>query len=318
MNSEIHQSIENLKQLFYEHFRVERSNFETNDCNELLKDSKLEFNELNQILQKWIKRLNIEQENLGSKLNNTNNNNKSSEKSFNFDELKDTAVIKPEFMSDYLRVLKLTNKRTRLSINKEISQKTKNSEESYSSSSSSIPSLSLSDESLFKQNSNNSILTNSFTNFDHLDNNKNNSILNGELEAENRQLKQIILDLKTQLINAEDLNSQLAFESEQKNDQILSVKRINEDLSIKLKSINDDNENFRRQIEQHKYRVESLICENKDLKIDLRCYQQELTTKENDLFESNTHFQTTNFNLEEVKNELNELKVSCFGCFTLV
>ena len=297
--------LEQLKQLFHEHFEL---NYDASGTN-LLDGYRLDFKSFNDIFLKWIRQLNsnskVDMEFLNTDQNHKQAQQYKAKKSFNF------AAKQSYFYSKKHQYSKMSQMNA---------ADTNNNEDEYSlmaassstHSTSSIPSISLSEDEVQRsQFMENSHLINEFeNNLQNLaDTSSNSSFLIGDLTSENRQLKQVINDLKIQLQNAEDTNSQMVHEIELQSEKIFNATRFNAELSVKLDAHQEENDYLRKQVEVNKTIATDFENQFNILNAHVKILNQSLKDSEDELLKLNTQYQDSEMEQSKLFDELNEQKV---------
>lgn len=298
-SSENNESIKYLKRLFCDHFKLDlETDLETQEL-------KLNLTSLNAIFQVWIKKLSL---NTATPSNDDIINHFDERITFKQNlkkEYKNNKELRNSLKKIRKSNLSQTNKAENTNANHLmlIAQDDMQSLEATSSSSS-LPSVSLNssdDDGLLSMSKLNSE-RNSNSDLEHLE-------LNDELLSENFRLKQTINDLKMQLSNAEDLNSQMGHELEQLNNRNACLNRVHYELNAKMNTLSDENEQNSKCIEQYKTRIESLMSENKSLATDVKMFKSKCSTYENEIFNLKSQIETNEFDKENLMIDLNEQKV---------
>ena len=183
-----------------------------------------------------------------------------------------------------------------------------------SRSSSSIPSLSLSDDDTIFSNR---------VNYEHVSSALNVNINSAssnqscgeeaktnenlkkmsETVSENKQLKQSVSDLKLQLQNAEEMNSQLASEIEAQTNRINNLNKLNDDIYFKFTASQEENENFRKSHEQSCKITNDLTCEVNRLNTLLREVNFKLDENDALNFKLSTRLEETQDEITKLSNE---------------
>jgi hypothetical protein len=291
------EDIEYLKNLFYKHFQIKKYNSSNSQIYiEELKDCRLNLNSFKEIMSNWIDYLDSNKNSANKNESNMPSNNK-------LYYCKKKQYLKYSSTS----YTKLNNNETNNQCNEEESSLI-----GYSSqSSSSIPSLSLSDDDTLFTNrlifndpncsSNGNINS---TNSKHIELERSNESINlqkiNELTSENKQYRQTIMDLKTQLQNAEEMNTQLVTETESQTNRINNLNKLIDDLYLKLNSSQEDNENLRRMYDQSRMLIDDMNNENNRLSNQYK----DSNSKKNEL---ESYSLLLNNKLDQSQNEINKL-----------
>lgn len=248
------ESIEYLKQLFCQHFKIE--------LNQSLNELKLDYNSLNLIFQIWIKKLSLNNTISGEEEEQQQHHNEQQPIRHQQEErLSYLQNLKKEYkhnkeLKNSLKYLKSLNKQI---LSGTIINQNEVSATNCTSSLSSIPSVSMnvSDDDCCCSIETNMSSSNSSSNnsSNNSNNNKNmsklnnssgenfdNLELNDELIYENIRLKQTIVDLRYQLNHAEDLNCQIGHDCEQMMNRNEILNRVNSELSSKLSTKCEEND----------------------------------------------------------------------------
>ena len=276
--------LEQLKHLFYEHFKLD------NSC--LLDGYQLDFDSFNEIFFKWIEQLNRQED----------------------EEETDHAEKKPNSYF-YSKRQKQQAKKTLDSNEASISLRGASSAASTHSTSS-IPSITLSEDDTNVHTS-----EFDFSTHQNLVDSSNSSFLINDLSSENRQLKQVINGLKNQLQNAEETNAQMVHEIESHVEKCGDLTRVNAELNVKLECYVAEDDYMRRSVEFHK--TKALEYEEKITLINTQMRNLSLSLKrsEEDYVKLNAQYQDCSLENEKNLNDLNEQKVfyyeNCFFLFQL-
>jgi len=250
------ESIEYLKQLFCQHFKIE--------LNQSLNELKLDYNSLNLIFQIWIKKLSLNNTISGEEEEQQQHHNEQQPIRHQQEErLSYLQNLKKEYkhnkeLKNSLKYLKSLNKQI---LSGTIINQNEVSATNCTSSLSSIPSVSMnvsdddcccsietnmSSSNSSSNNSSNNSNNNNNKNMSKLNNssgeNFDNLELNDELIYENIRLKQTIVDLRYQLNHAEDLNCQIGHDCEQMMNRNEILNRVNSELSSKLSTKCEEND----------------------------------------------------------------------------
>ena len=190
---------------------------------------------------------------------------------------------------------------------------------SSSHSSSSIPSVALSDDDRLNLDSN--LLIPSINEFEQQtlfqqDGDGQNVDLIVEMTSENRQLRQIISDLKVQIQNAEDTNSQMVSELEMQNLKMDSLNKTNSDLFSRLNAFKEENDYLRRQNEAAKQTTHELAEENNSMSMQLKDLSNQIKVKESEIAKLNALVLQGEQDSVKYMNEFNEQKVSFYFDFS--
>jgi hypothetical protein len=309
------QDIEYLKNLFIKHFHIKNYNSSKSQTFqnyiEELKDCRLNLISFKEIMSNWIEYLDSNKNDL-----NSANKNEVSNKKLYYSKKKQ--YLKYSSTS----YCKLNNNEANIQCNEEESSLI-----GYSSqSSSSIPSLSLSDDDtlftnrlIFNDNSNtnpncssNSNMNSSSSKYIELDRNNESNNLQKiiELTSENKQYKQTIIDLKSQLQNAEEMNTQLVTEIESQSNRINNLNKLNDDLYLKLNLSQEDNENLRKLYDQSRMIINDMNNENNRLSNQLKDCNSKINELESYSLILNNKIDKSQDEIVRILCELNEKKVS--------
>ena len=283
--------LEQLKQLFHEHFEL---NYTADSS--LLDGYVLDFESFNEIFLKWIRQLNRTDSSLGAV--NGHNKEQQSKKSLDFATKNSYFYAKKHQHSKYSSM----NSYTPDTNDKDFYSRADCASSTHSSSS--IPSASLSEEEESQH-----IASEFETTRQNLTDSSNSSFLIGDLTSENRQLKQIVHDLKVQLQNAEDTNSQMSHEIENHAEKIANLSRHNTDVSLKLESQTEENEYLRKQVELSKVKANNLESEINRLNIQARNLNFSLKKSEEEVLKLNSQYLVCDVERDKHFNDLNEQKV---------
>ena len=287
--------LEQLKHLFHEHFELGHATS--------YDEYRLDYASFNEIFRKWIRQLNCSDA-INSEFNMASSTSSSSlasktqpksKKPFNF------AAKNSYFYSKKHQYSKM-------------SQMNATSDEEYTHlgaassstrSSSSIPSVSESDAHLiseFETNLQNLAETSTTS--------SNSSFLIGDLTSENRQLKQVISDLRSQLQNAEDTNAQMVHEIELQAEKIYNATRLNAELSAKLDAHLDENDYLRKQADAHKSIARDFESQYNVLSSHVKSVSASLRKSEEELLKVGSMYQDSEVDKFKLFDELTEQKVT--------
>ncbi len=309
--------LEQLKQLFCEHFKL--------DDTHLLDGYHLDFDSFNQIFLKWIEQLNkkmTEEEEVDSSSSIKDNSHQhkqkqtlKNKKSFDFATKNSYFYSKKQHHSKILGGIGMntltTNENSETTnVNNKEGMSLREASASSTDSSSSIPSISLSDEDIHV---NSHDLTNEFEfTQQNLMDSSNSSFVISDLTSENRQLRQNVNDLRTQLRNAEETNAQMVHDIESQTEKCETLTRVNTELNAKLEASQIDDEYLRKQVEFHKTRAIELEEQINLLNGQVRSVGNSLRRSEEELAKLNSQFQDCALECEKNLNDLNEQKVRHF------
>jgi hypothetical protein len=302
--------LEQLKQLFYEHFKLDDT------C--LLNGYHLDFDSFNQIILKWIEKLKTEEVDTSTIKEDHNRQHKQKQtlkykKSFDFATKNFNSYSKKQHHSKILGGIGMNTLGTSetgetSNVNNKEGISLREASASSTDSSSSIPSISLSDEDIHVHSHD---LTNEFEfTQQNLMDSSNSSFVISDLTSENRQLRQNVNDLRIQLRNAEETNSQMVHDIESQTEKCETLTRVNTELNAKLEASLIDDEYLRKQVEFHKTRAIELEEQINLLNGQVRNVGNSLRRSEEEVTKLNSQFQDCALECEKNLNDLNEQKVS--------
>jgi hypothetical protein len=326
--------IEQLKNLFYEHFSIKLNDYDETNANHL-EGLRLDFKTFNDIFFKWIHQLNgnnsnanaaseMFEFNLNANTISLNNANISSNNNERFYIKKRSNNKLNSFSSGIQSSSYFYSKKqqySKLNGSDSVGGSTYDDEYSLmassSHSSSSIPSVALSDDDRLNLDSN--VLIPSMNEFEQQtlfqqDGDGQNVDLIVEMTSENRQLRQIISDLKVQIQNAEETNSNFERELEMQNLKMDSLSKTNSDLYSKVNAFKEENDYLRRQNEAAKQTTHELAEENSSMSMQLKDLSHRIKIKESEIAKLNALVLQGEQDSVKYMNEFNEQKVSFFCC----
>ena len=328
--------IEQLKNLFYEHFSIKLNDYDELNANHL-EGLRLDFKTFNDIFFKWIHQLNGSNSNANAasemsefnlnantiSLNNANISSNNSNNSNNNEQfyIKKRSNTKLNSISSGIQsssyFYSKKQQYSKLNGSDSVGGSTYDDEYSLmassSHSSSSIPSVALSDDDRLNLDSN--LLIPSINEFEQQtlfqqDGDGQNVDLIVEMTSENRQLRQIISDLKVQIQNAEDTNSQMVSELEMQNLKMDSLNKTNSDLFSRLNAFKEENDYLRRQNEAAKQTTHELAEENNSMSMQLKDLSNQIKVKESEIAKLNALVLQGEQDSVKYMNEFNEQKVN--------